>query len=490
MKNILLLTTLSFSALANELYVQELVDTGSNTNFNKKSLNLNIVLEQGMRKNFDENIRKNDQDILENKLEDTKEGFYYPKLKLTLEASTHKVGTLRGSTKDSSLGAKKIPSGSFGLEFDEYSVFNWGKDYLKYLNDSENLKRQHERSKEESREFRQTLISEYVKNLYLQERVNIKKDQLKNTSFIYRFNRERVTQGKISKQDYYQSRSEYLRAQQEYFEARLSSDQANEALANLIDDLPGTRYEFDEKARHEKVKLSLAGAIDLANKNSPYIKTGKINEKIKEREYEIAQKDNLPLPKFSLNLGAYKHHFEENKNQTYYESSTEGNGLEVVATVKASWSLFGDGGLFNRRKLANARLEKENASFEYSQAKREMEMYIAKIFHQFAVDHDRIKILEARIPSLKKTMDLTQNAYIEGKSRFTDFHLANQEYTLSREDYERIRYEYLNNKIELAKLIGLEDLPGENFDKITIINRNIPTPDEDSKIETDFNDNN
>ncbi|EQC46508.1 TolC family protein [Bacteriovorax sp. Seq25_V] len=460
---------LSLSVFGQDLYVQEISDDYSDLNQILKPLSLNIAIEQGMRKNFSENIRKNDKEIYLNKIQDNKEKFYYPNINLTLDASSQRVGTVKGSnsTTDSK---SKIPTGSFGLEFGEYSIFNWGKDYLSYLNTKEELERSKDRTNEESREFRQDIIIAFTNLIYLDQTVRIKKEQLRTASFIYRLNRERVIQKKVSKHEYYQARSEYLRAQQEYFETKLTYENAHEEMAKLIDDEPGTKYQIAQNFRHQKVKLTLRGALELAAKNAPFIKDGVTNENIKKREYEIAIKDNMPLPKITLDLGTYKHHFSPEGTRTLYEVDEGNSNLEVVATVKASWTIFGDGGVFNRRKLANARLSKENSTWNARSAKRKVEAYITKIFQEFSNSHDKIKILEARVPSLKKTMELANNRYIEGKGRYTDFHISLVEYFDAQIDYEKLKWEYLRNKILLAQLVGLEDLPGESFDNIIVKN--------------------
>lgn len=464
---IILLSALSFKIMAQDLYVQELVDTNEDLNRIRKVITLNEVLEQGMRKNFGENIRKNNEFILQNNIDDNKESFYYPKLNLTIDASTHRIGNPY-PTDTTSQKRSKIPSGSFGLEMGEYNIFNWGKDYLAYLNTKDDLERDKEKLKEESRQFRQDLIILFSKNIYLQEVVRIKKEQLRNSSFIYRLNREKVTQSKTSKHDYYQSRSEYLRAQQEYFEAKLSASQAGEQLAEAIDDSPGTMYIIEQVARHEKVKLTIDGAITLARANAPFIKDSMVKENIATREYEIALKENMALPKISLDLGTYKHHFSGSNSYTNFENSEGDRNLEVVATVSAKWNIFGDGGVFNRRKLANSRLSKENSRLEHNSNRRNVELLVTKIFQDFSNSHDLIKILEARIPSQKKTMELALNNYVDGKGKYIDFHISLMEYDSSQIRLEELKWNYLTNKIRLAQIIGLEDLPGESFDNLML----------------------
>lgn len=468
-RNLYLATLLIFTTLNSQaqkdIYIQEAAQDFSEVQKIMKPLTLNTVLEQGMRKNFDENIRLNSVEIFKNNLKDTENKFYYPNLDLVLKTESQRIGTLKAGTKDEGRNPK-APSGSFGLEFSDFTVFNWGKDYLSFLNDKETIERQIDQQKENSREFRQDLIANYFKLIYLKDLVKIKKEQLRNASFIYRMNREKLTLKKISKHDYYQARAEYLRSQQEYFETKLNFETASEELAALIDDPPGTQYIINEEFKYTKVKVSKKNALAIAYQKAPIISDAKLNKNNAIRDYEVALKDNLPLPKVTLNLGSYKHNFTGSSSKTLYETETDSNNIELVASVSATWNIFGDGGLFNKRKLANSRIAKETSNWNYKSARRFVEQKVINIFQNIENYQDRIKILEARVPSLKKRLDLALDRYLERKSRYNDFHLALEELFEAEEQQATVKYLYFLQKIELAQLIGIEDLPGESFDSL------------------------
>lgn len=450
-----------------DIYVQESADDYSQIQRITKPLSLNVVIEQGMRKNFDENIRRKNVNILDNQLKDAKESFYLPNMQITLQSSKQRIATLKDGSRDAG-ATPKGPTGSLGLELGEYTVYNWGKDYLDYLNSKESIERNIQKEKEDSREFRQELILTYTNLLYLKEITRIKKEQLRNASFIYRLNREKVTLKKVTKHDYYQARSEYLRAQQEYYEAKLNFDKAQEEMAALIDDPAGTQYTIREDFGYNKIKLTRRAALDLAYKNAPFIKDAKVTSNVSIREYEIAQRENMPLPKLSVNFGTYKHNFTSQESQTLYETESNSNNIELVAQVNATWTIFGYGGLLNRRKIANARLKKETADWNYNSSRRSVENYVINIYKQFENYHDQIKIYNARIPSLKKRMDLALNRYLEKRGRYNDFHLALIERYETEVENVSLKYNYFLAKVRLAQAIGVGELPGENFEGIIV----------------------
>jgi len=75
-------------------------------------------------------------------------------------------------------------------------------------------------------------------------------------------------------------------------------------------------------------------------------------------------------------------------------------------------------------------------------------------------------ILEARLPSLQKSFDTILENYLGGKTKYNDFHLALVELTETRILFEQTRLNHLKEKLTLAKLAGLEDFPGENFEQL------------------------
>ncbi len=447
-----------------ELYIEETSDDFSEIKRQTKVINLNIVLEQGMRKNYDERQRKTQAEILLNSIKDTKAEFWYPNLNLTLSTDSQRIATIKEGSNDSR--TSKIPTGSFGLEVEDYTLFNWGKDYLTFKNSIETIERNKTILDETTREFRQELIVSYTKLLYLNEVVKLKKSQLRNASFVYRLNREKVPLKKVSKHGYYQARNDYLRAQDEYYQAKLAFEQEGEILAESIDDPFGIKYVLEDDFGYDRIKLSRAGAIKIAKKHSPLIKDAKLEKVIADRNYEIALRENLPLPKVTIDLGSYKHNFGSDSSLLYRTDT--GNSIEVVATINATWSIYGDGGLLNRRKIATSKLNKTIKETNSRSVERNLQKQISDIYLQLKNIQDRLKIFKALVPTSKNRLDLALDRYLERKGSYTDFHLALYDSFNNQSTEIELKWTYFKLKVDLAKLIGLEDLPGEQFEQIII----------------------
>ncbi len=449
-----------------EIYIQEadkykLVD-------NYKNLQLNDVLEQGLRKNYDQNIKGQYDSLNELEFSGIKSAFWLPELKVNLTTSNQRISTLHeGSTPPASPTAT-TPTGALGLSLGSYTVFNWGKDYALYLNKKSLYTRNKEIFDESKREFKLDLISNYFSLLSFKNIEKIRQDQLRQASFIYRLNKEKITIGKTSKQDYYLARSEYLKAQNDYHDAKISSEAADENMSFLIADSIGTKYVLSESLEYKRIKISLDDSLSLSSKNNPTLLTNKTQIENSERAYDIALKENMPLPAFTVNLGAYSKKFGPTSNSTTYETYSGSSNIELVASINASWSLTGEDGLFNSNKLAKSRIGKEIAFKQYEKNSHYTQSSIRQIYVSILSLQNQIVILEARIPSLQKAFDSVLENYLSNKTKYYDFHLILDELTTTKILFEQIKLQHLQNKLTLAKLSGIEDFPGENFEQLAV----------------------
>ncbi len=95
-----------------------------------KELTLRAAIEQGLRENLNEHQRSYQGLILEDKLEGVEDKFWYPNVNLIAETTYHRVTKVKSFDQNSL--SSKVPTGKFGIEVENYNVFNWGKDYLDY----------------------------------------------------------------------------------------------------------------------------------------------------------------------------------------------------------------------------------------------------------------------------------------------------------------------------------------------------------------------
>ena len=131
------------------------------------------------------------------------------RLSLSLTAAETRIARL----KTGGLTGNPTPesaAGTFSFNLGDYTLFNWGKDYLRYTSDRASLTREMDILDEDARQLRHNVIEAYFRLVTLRQGRRIRQDQLKHAAFVYRFNRERATLKRISSEEYYRSRMEFF----------------------------------------------------------------------------------------------------------------------------------------------------------------------------------------------------------------------------------------------------------------------------------------
>lgn len=449
-----------------QLYVQSQDYRANQDSY--RSLGLNGAIEQGLRKNHDQQLRAYSNEELDLIWRDKFEDFWFPKLSLSLTNTEHRIGKIWDGNRNGTSAGAAHSSGQLSLGFDNYTIFNWGKDYLTYLNTQETFQRSKAQNEEQRRELRHQIITKYFEVVMAQEVEKIYRSQLRNASYVYRLNREKVGLSKIPRLQYYQSRTEYLRAQGEYLEWKNTTAQIDEQMATLIDDPEGTRYLIEDLLRFEPMKIELSEAIETARLHNPDILNARANVNNSARNFERLKRENLPLPTISMNLGAYKYTFGEGKNSDHYETSSGSSDVELVASLQATWSLTGTGGLFNQRSRRTGYVEHLKAIKSQQKNIRQTYSTLKQLMNNIKYYENHYKVLEARTPSMQKRFDLSLDQYIERKISYNDFHLALVEYTETLTLMQKVKYLHLSSKVALATSIGVEEIPGHDFERLIV----------------------
>ena len=467
-KTVLLVAALTFSAfllsaeLSEDSYIQTL-DTSSQGQY--RDLSLKEVIAKGLKSNYEQEIRLLQEQTLELKWKDTSSSFWLPKLQISLTTDEYSAGRLRSGSLDNNTYSRR-PVGTLGIGFTDYTLFNWGIDYLGYLNNRNTYQRNKEELSEEKRSLRHQLIITYFA-LYTQKTIEkIKRNQLRHASFVYRLNREKVKLRKVGKQEYYQSREEYLRSQAEYYQAKKQSRVADEQMAYLIADPPGTQYLISETINYSLLKINAEEAIQVAIKKNPEILEANKHLENAKRDYEITLRENLPLPKFTLNLGAYNHHFGNNKNYTRFETAPGNSNIDLIASINATWAIWGEGGLLNSRKKAQAMLASRQAQVEVDKATHQASSSIKQFVLNLTHQQKELEILEARANNLQKLFDNSLENYMSKKTTFPELRDSLKEMISNEVLVANGRFEHLQNKILLAQIMGVDEFLGENFEHL------------------------
>lgn len=432
-----------------------------------RNLDLRSVIEEGFRRNPFENIRGQQKEQIELLKSDVFQRFWFPRVSLDMISSNHRIDRLHESTQSTpGMGAQNAPNGSLGLVISDYTVFNWGRDYLQYQNDKQTLNRANQQLLEARRKLKFSLISQYFNLIRYKEILKIKQEQLRQTSFIHRLAREKLQLKKIRAQEYYQTRSEYLRAQTEHQQALFEVGIQEEEMANVLGDEYRGSYRSVEQLKFITVNTSMEEALRFSQEQSVEYRNAKLAYDNASRSYQKTLKENLPLPRVSLNLGSYRTGFDPGGTSWNYQTTPGNRNIEMVAGINMSWTLLGEGGFFNSRINQQAYLNKRIAEISFFNARRLLDVKIRTIFKTLRFLEQKVEIAQFQHKNAQSNYDAVLDNYVAGRSTYPDIKIAIDNLVSSHINSENVKFDHLTKKLELSDFMGLEDFPGENFEAL------------------------
>lgn len=430
------------------------------------SLSLEEAIAKGLRKNNQQKVREYRREIVKLNWKDAHDSFWFPQLSLTINTADHHTESFYNEVEENAL--PETPAGFVGLEFEEYTVFNWGRDYLEYLNNQAVYTRSNQALDEQRRALRFQIIDQYFNLSKVKQIRSVKKSQLRHTSFIYRLSREKLSLGKIPKQEYLQAKGEFLRSHKEFQELNVLVVENEEKMAELLGDDLETGYALVNQLKYSSLTIKKDESIAFAAARSPDLLQAKTELEIANRSYEKTLKENLPLPKFSVRLGAYRHGFSNQGAEDTVTTYGNNRNVEVAASINMKWALFGAGGFMNSRDKERSYFAKRIAEINFFENRREVKVAIASLHRQIVHLEQTIEAARARLKNARDLFDTTLDRYISGKTSFPNMKLVLDSLISSEEQLERTKYEHLAQKLNLANLSGIDDFPGEKFDNLVL----------------------
>ena len=423
-----------------------------------RSLTAVEAIEQGLRKNFAQQDREHTEKKLALNWQDTKEDFWMPRFNLEFTSDPQRLLRLKKGRFPANNGTL---SGTLALEIGEYTLFNWGKDYLAYLNARTDFVRDNQALQDQRQKLRNRIMIHYSRLNQVHSAERVYREQLRESAYIYRFAREKARLGQLPTQDFSAARSQYLRSQSRY---QLGSDQSRREdarMALLIVDSPSTQYILKGTTHYQKLHFPLEKGLEMAKQLNPEIKREQKNVEHREREYKLTQRENYPLPKISLNVGAYRHHWQSSSSLGRYETHRPNSNLDVVAEIKATWPLSGKGGPFNQRKHQGVQIEVKRAHNRLAQAEHRAKSRIEDHYRMVKSLESQMAVARARRENAQKNFDLTKENYINRKTRFSAFQQALEEMVEARIHLQQVKHRHFEEKVLLSEAIGIEDFPEE-----------------------------
>ncbi|MBF0208009.1 MAG: TolC family protein [Oligoflexia bacterium] len=467
--------TVAVAAIAAEDTDDELGAGATAVLVKERKITLSAVLEQGLRENPDEKLRQYRKLILDIDTAQNHDGFWYPQLDFVVHGEEQRLGTLfSGKGRQGGVGAT-IPQGYAGLAVRDYTLFNWGKDYLLYQVKQAQVERRQQTLFEQRLNLKHQLIAWYFELIKIKNYEQIARDYVRRSTFIYRLSREKIAARKIGQQEYYQCRNQYLLAQQEYNQSRIDAKNKDKEFAFIIGDAPDTLYIPQEYLLFKRLRINTEDALRIYQEHNPAIKDRLLYLENAQRKFEFTLKQNMPLPKITVNLGTYLHTFGSSGTDTRYSTlridndhklsaAPGGDRIEIRAGIDLVWNIFGEKGLFNTRERMHAYYDKVITKIEYDNVKGEIENNIRKKIQEILELEEQVKIVGPLADTAKKQYDNTLDNFLSSKASFIEIKDALLNYKAQEELTLRVKYNHLMAKLELIGFLGVEEFPGENFE--------------------------
>lgn len=449
-------------------------ETAAKTNYidklgdEAKKITLQDAIEEGLRNNFNEKVRSYSFQLNEITWDDAFEGFWFPQLNLTMQTGEdHYIDDIyRDPYSNAQSGV--TPTGYVGLELQDYTLFNWGRDYLDYLNSKRTYNRNKQIFKEQRRELRFNIIAEYFNLARQNQVVRIYKRQLSHTSFIYRLAKEKMSLRKITSQEFLQAKSLFLESHKNYQDALYDYYEIQNSLATFLGDNLNTIYKPINQLKFKKITIKRGEALSFAYKTSPDLLDARVEMENSSRSYQKALKDNLPLPKFSVKLGSYQRQFSSGGYEDVYETFDDSKNVEIAATVNATWTIFGPGGLMNKRVQESSYYQRKISELKLRETHRNIKVTNNMTHARILYLEKKYEAVEQERKNARRVFDKAIDNYISSKTRFADIYQVLEELLSSQIHYENTKYEHLLEKLKLSKLMGMDDFPGEKFDSLVL----------------------
>ncbi|MBP5296491.1 MAG: TolC family protein [Bacteriovoracaceae bacterium] len=449
---------------APEQFLQEVTPTEDNTAA-YKSLHLGEAVEQGLRTSAEQAVRDLKIQYYDLDWDRKFQEFWWPHITLYASTAPYRLGRIKKGKREGT-PYERPAGGHVGLEIADYTIFNWGKDYQHYLNAKTEYLRRQEALTEERRDLKHNIIYHYF-NLYTAQQIEkVLRQQLRQASFIYRLNRERLSAGKTSKQEYFQARGLYLQAQQKYFAGQTQFRQACAQMASYLHDPDDTRYVAIDPLRFQKYEGSLEEEIRLGKDNNPRVKEAQKDIIVQEREHHIAKLDRLPLPRISIRLGVYDQNLGQNRHSAHYANQEGDDHLDLVARIQATWDLVGPQGFFNTRQSKEKFLAAQIATQERHAAQDSVENQIRQIHQAILQAQNDVEIWLAQVENTKQQYDTAINNYLKQRTTFLDYQKALEDRTQAEIAWRHASFEHIAQKIALAMVMGVENPPTEILERL------------------------
>jgi outer membrane protein TolC len=218
------------------------------------------------------------------------------------------------------------------------------------------------------------------------------------------------------------------------------------------DELKFTRFNIEEQELLKKV-LSL-----------PSVKTLNNEMEIAKIDFDKINKDLTPLPK--LKISGYKLGKDYSDKNTYNNNfygttnSNKSNNFDVRVEASVTIPLWSDAGFWGQVTREQSKFAVHSKTIEFEEMQREAALQIRSLVNRFQVAEMEIISNKDQLDMSSTILDGLINRLQKGDVDRSELKDANTQLTDNNLNYITSLKDYINLKIEIAKLLGDEKLLG------------------------------
>ncbi len=402
---------------------------------------------------------------------------YIPQINLQMQSGSNWTlenvpGTPSGMAgADPNNRARGYPASSIGLALGQYTLFNFYRDKIQFEVTQANYDRAQQRFAEFERNLRFQIEGLYADARINQDVLSASLRSVETAKAIYELMVSRKKVGKAGDDDVSSTNSDLLAANGAY-------EAANASMLGALSSLSSTlNVQFDEgltlstPVDFKPVRITPAAALAIFKSTGPTYRDLYTNRLVADLQLELAEKNRMPLPTVSFSgiTLSYGNSYGANGNSQYANtggpSGAPAGQLNVGVTLNLTLPILGPNGFLGSRTIESTEIGRDLAQISLDKGVRAAQDQIQQAVQQ-------LNALEKNVATQKQIFDNDSKLLVDvfskmsqGKATRLELRDAIREAFGAEGSYLTQVLGYYKQKLNLALLIGVDALPGEEGGK-------------------------
>jgi len=313
--------------------------------------------------------------------------------------------------------AKGFPSSTVSIGFADFTLYNGGKDSLKYKVAYIDSRLSREAYFQKTRETRFAALLAFSKHQLDLEKLDANERYLKLSLSFSKLIKTKLRKNRVDESEYLSSVNDVLEAQRNRDEAKAQAETSLWALNKILGDPIGEEYTLRGKLEYRPLKMTLVEAMEIYKKTAPSFSIAKAEMEKKRIGWEAAVRERLPLPTVTLSplkLSYTQEYGSSYSTQSGVTGSEASNAnLDFGFAVSVSVPIFGESGYFGHRNTKKASLEYSKQELDSAIELQNSETKIRELVQQIRKQESNVSNSKEQ---LKNAINLLDTLFAKASS--------------------------------------------------------------------------